>query len=219
MNLIFDLDGVIVDSKKSVELRIQATLDRYNRKGGICTEEIIGKSPQECVRIFLETDDEELIKEATKYYLECFESRDINESCLYPHMEEVIEVLSRKNNLYIVTCRPEKHAIMLINYFNIDEYFHDIWGTSFKYFQNKLDILRHFIDAYEYDGELEKDVAYIGDRKEDMDAANECGIRSVFASWGYASLEEELTSVATIHCYKPELLPIVIDVLKEENLK
>jgi len=217
MNLIFDLDGVIVDSKKSVELRMQATLEKYGKEREFCVDEFIGRPPEECVEIFFDTNDRELIKKVTKYYLESFEERDMNESWLYPYIKEVLEKLSKDNILYIVTCRPVRHAIMLLHYFGIADLFKNIYGNSLKNSKTKFEILNNFIYAYELAKILKKeDTVYIGDRKDDMEAANKVGIKSVFASWGYASLEEELESKATVWCPGPRFLYHSFNVIKEK---
>ena len=90
--------------------------------------------------------------------------------------------------LALATAKPEQFAKTVIDYFNISQFFDCVVGTTMENKDhNKASIINKVLEELKAD---KTEAVMVGDRKFDITAAKECGIKSVGANYGYAPENE-----------------------------
>ena len=88
----------------------------------------------------------------------------------------------------LATAKPEVFAKTVIKYFDIEQFFDCVVGTSLDNTDhNKTFILNQVLKKLNADKNTS---VMVGDRKFDIEAAKECGIASIGAEYGYAPKNE-----------------------------
>ncbi|MBN2213872.1 MAG: HAD hydrolase-like protein [Bacteroidales bacterium] len=196
-NIIFDLDGTLTDSKQGIINSVYAACNKLkvNIPGSGNFHLSIGIPLQEYFRKTIGIPDE-LIDDAVKYFREYYGKKGVYENRLYPGIDSLLCSLSTAARLYIATSKLEKYALVVLDYFNIRKYFRGIAGADASgTHAGKTELVRRIMTRHNLDnGNL---TVMIGDKKMDIDAANDCGIESVGITYGYGSVEEIKSSCPT----------------------
>lgn len=189
--LLFDLDGTITDSFESVANCFIHALGYF----GIEVKDISELKPAlgpplKDSFINLYGLDEEKADEAVIKYRQRYEIYNTIENKLYDNIKDVIIGLNNAGyKLILATSKPEKYANKILKYFGIDKYFYDVSGATMDKTRNeKIDILKHLIEKNSIT-DL-KDAVMIGDRKYDLEAAEQLGIDAIGVLYGYGDIEE-----------------------------
>lgn len=189
--LLFDLDGTITDSFESVANCFIYALRHF----GIEVKDISELKPAlgpplKDSFINLYGLDEEKANEAVIKYRQRYEIYNTIENKLYDNIRDVIIGLKNAGyKLILATSKPEKYANKILKYFDIDKFFYDVSGATMDKTRNeKIDILKHLIEKNNIT-DL-KEVVMIGDRKYDLEAAQELGIDAIGVLYGYGDIEE-----------------------------
>jgi phosphoglycolate phosphatase-like HAD superfamily hydrolase len=95
----------------------------------------------------------------------------------------------------MATFKPMKPTLRIIKQFKLD-YFEDIY-TIDKYEKpmTKTNMILDIIDKYKL---IKDSTVMVGDALSDIDAANEAGISSIGACWGYCKDKQTLKEKATV---------------------
>ena len=198
MDIIFDLDGVIIDSSASVVNRIKWVTEVFSF-------DIIDKDLTKYIGYSAEyafTDlckDKRNITKAIELYLQLFWERPVEEAIPYPFIERVLQELIIKygSMLYIVTSRPFNATISILHYYNFYRYFSFIVSA---YQKNKSKVTNELINIKNIDRD---NCFFIGDRVIDMNAAIDNKIIPIGALWGFGTKEELEESGAKFLVEKP----------------
>jgi phosphoglycolate phosphatase len=188
---IFDLDGVIFDSKKNMNLSWNSTKKKFNLNSdfsqyfkylGLSFDEIMKKlkiKPSISIKKFYAKKSEE------------------NMNCvkLYSGVKNFIKILEKKKIKYsIVTSKNLKRSKLLLN--------------KFKIFPSSLHCPRSNIKSKPFPDHLlsaikknnfqkkKKDICYVGDTLIDYTAATRANINFVFAKYGYGKLKNKTDAIA-----------------------
>ena len=198
MDIIFDLDGVIINSSTSVVNRIKQVAEvlRFDITDKDLTK-YIGYSPESTFTDLC--NDKRNISKASELYLKLFWSRPVEEATLYPIIERVLQELIIKHGsmLYIVTGRPHNVTLSIVHYYNLMRYFSMILSSAKR---DKTEVVKELIEY----NHLEKDYCYfVGDRALDVKAALDNEIIPVGALWGFGSREELVEAGAKLLLDEP----------------
>ena len=178
-NLIFDLDGVLIDSKKNMQVAwnkcrevfdINSSFDDYFK--------LIGRPFFEILSMLNIQNKHEQIK---RIYDQT-SIDNVNLISFFPNVESIIKELNQFGlNLYIVTSKDQRRTEMILKDLKI---FFSYISCPNKILRGKphpdqiLHILNHF--------SLNPDESvYIGDTEVDFLSANSANINFLFADWGY----------------------------------
>ena len=188
MDIIFDMDGVIIDSSASVKNRIIQVVEEfwvYENIKGRDLEQYIGLTTLDTFRdIFPKSTSETIIKKAAERMLQLFWQRPVEEAIPYPLIDRVLQELIMKGAcLYIVTGRPLNAAISILTYYKLVKYFSAILSSSSRG-ESKVITVDYLIKNYEID---KSDCFFVGDRDVDIDAALRNYIYPIVALWGFGS--------------------------------
>jgi len=181
----FDLDGVIVNSlsvmeKSWTELskknNIRIPFSSYKKNIGLKFNVILKN-------IGLDKNLNDIVHkeyfEGTKKYQ--------NEVKLYPFVIETFEELKKRSiSTFIVTSKPRRNTVLLLNMFNINIDLlvcaDDI--TNGKPNKESGDIV--------YNKFGKKDILYVGDMESDRQFAENCNFKFIYAAYGYGSMSKDV---------------------------
>ncbi len=197
--VLFDLDGTLTDSGPGVMNGFEYAIGKMGRDvppreqlarfvGPPLTESfgtILGYSPE---------DTKTAIDHYRVYYNEL---GGVKENSVYPGVTKLLaDVRAMGKMLCIATSKSEKGTEFVLDYFDLAKYFDHVANANDKDRVHKIDVLRYAIEICGVD-DLGK-VVIVGDRKYDVEAANEVGIDSIGVLWGYGD-EAELTAAGATY--------------------
>jgi len=197
-NILFDLDGTIVDSKEGITKGIQFSLEAF----GIHVEDrdelihFIGPSLRDTYKMFYGFSDQEA-ELALKKYREYFAPIGVYENVLYDGIVELFEKLKKAEKVLIIaTAKPTVYAEKILKYHNIRDYFSFVAGCELDGRRStKGEVIEYILESMKI---VEPQSAImIGDRKHDVIGAKETGLESVGVCYGFGSLEELKNAGAT----------------------
>jgi len=127
--IIFDLDGTLLDSKKDIVNSVNFTLERLNRKEKPFNEIVsyVGHGIREVLSKCLDSGNKDLLNKAVNMYESYFIEHALDETVLYPHVDEILKYFKEKI-LLIVTNRSKKSSEFALRNLGILRYFKDIIG-------------------------------------------------------------------------------------------
>jgi len=178
-SLIFDLDGVLIDSKKNMEASWQECQKRFGLENSFQDYfSLIGRPFNEILSLLNINNDFTKIKHV---YDETSIS-NIELISFYPNVVRCLEEFHKKKiNLFIVTSKDSKRAqITLRKIKNLFLYI----SCPEKKLRGKPypDQILNIINKFSLEP---KECVYIGDTKVDQLAAKAAEIDFLFANWGY----------------------------------
>ena len=203
-SILFDLDGTLWDSTDIVAdawnqvLESEPKLDMHLT--GEDLKKLFGRPLPEIAGIlFSKFPKEEQLALMDKCC--AHEHLALEQTCgrLFPHLEETLQLLSKKYKLFIVSNCEDGYIETFLKASNLSSYFTDFEcpGNSglLKGDNNKLIVKRNHL----------KSPVYLGDTQGDADAAAYAGIPFIFAKYGFGSVKEYKHSI-TQFSELPQLL-------------
>ena len=190
MNLLFDLDGTLTDSRPGIIASMRHAL---NAMGLEAPEDhallrFIGPPTQDAFRELLSSSDPDLNSRAIGVYRERYAKLGLFENSVYRGVAEGLSVLAEAGaTLYVCTSKPEIFANQIIDHFELRRYFKHVFGSELNGERsNKGDLIAHVLNR---EG-LTNDAWMIGDRLHDIRGAKVNAVRCAGVLWGYGSREE-----------------------------
>lgn len=184
--VIFDLDGTILNSLVEVMLCLQEAFEIENLKidKSRLNHNIIGPPLDIIVKTVLPELTDEVALKVVDNYNKIYDSEKYQGSFLYDGTFELLTELKEVGKkLFIATNKPHKSTLRLVNNFKLSM-FDDIY--SIDKFENRIisktDMIKDILSRYGFD---KSKVVMVGDALGDVLAANNNGIDSIGALWGY----------------------------------
>jgi len=188
--ILFDLDGTLTDSKEGLFKSFQHALLHFgiDEQDPENLKRFIGPPAHYAFCEFYDFSEEDAIK-AIEVFRERFSVKGIYENKLYPGIFNMLKTLKEHGKkVALATAKPEVFAKTVIKYFDIEQFFDCVVGTSLDNTDhNKTFILNQVLKKLNADKNTS---VMVGDRKFDIEAAKECGIASIGAEYGYAPKNE-----------------------------
>lgn len=191
---IFDLDGTLTDSVKSLAYSANLTLKDLG----------FAPQPEECFKIFagdgrkvlLEralkaSGDEKLVhlETAIKLYDGYFSKNSMYEVKPYEGIVETLQILKQKSiRLAVLSNKPHKEAVKVVETVFGTEMFEIIRGQQ-EGIERKPSPMGALMIAEEWKIEP-KNCLYIGDTNTDMQTGNSAGMNTVGVTWGFRERKE-----------------------------
>lgn len=183
-NIFFDLDGTIIDSFPEIKLCIFKALEELNIElEKDFTRSMIGPPLDNILREIVPKKNLDQIADIKQAYFKTYENF-CESSKLYDGVRIVLERLSHKNNLYVLTNKSEHFSKKIINSKKIYSFFVDILcvDTSEDSLSTKAKLLESKMTNCKLSPE---DSFLIGDSMSDFNASSHNKIEFFFAAWGY----------------------------------
>lgn len=214
--ILFDLDGTLTDPAEGITNSImyaqeQMGIEVWDRERLLF---FIGPPLKEAfMEKFGLTEDK--AKEMVAHYRVEFPRKGIYENRVYDGVKEMLEELKRSGKIIaLATSKPLKFAEIVLNYFDLKEYFDVVIGATFDgTLGRKADIIKV---ALEQCGVTDlREAIMIGDRHHDIEGANENGIDSIGVLFGYGNRKELTEAGATYIADGPKQ---IIDLIRSNDV-
>jgi phosphoglycolate phosphatase len=206
-DIIFDLDGTLVDSKRDIAAAQHWVLGQM----GIHTykpEELyplIGKPLMETFAKLLPPHLHDRIPEAAELYKSHYPPRALETTTLFPGVAETLETLrARGIRLATATTKLSPGTRRVLVHFNIAQHFAQIQGSDNIPFKPDPFIINKILEEQSWD---RSETLMVGDTDNDIVAGQRAGIATCGVTYGSLTKElmEQLNPDFIIHSL-PELL-------------
>jgi phosphoglycolate phosphatase len=207
MDLLFDLDGTLVDPRPGLIGSVQYAL----RKLGYAVPHpdellwLIGPPFRVSFPKLLGSADR--VEEAISYYRESYVNGAMYDAIVYDGMPDALTALrAAGHRLLVATSKPHRYARPIVEHFGLAAQFHAVHGPELDGTNDhKADLIAHILRHERIEPRA---ALMIGDRNLDVTAAAHNGMRAVGVKWGYGS-EQELTGASAL-CDSPRDLAGVV---------
>jgi phosphoglycolate phosphatase len=195
-SIIFDLDGTLIDSAPSILFGFDHVLKANSLEPLIpITSSIIGPPLVQTLRMLSGINDEKKLLKMAEQFKEYY---DFN-ACLlcqpYHDVDEGLRKLVQANfELHIATNKRYVPTRYILKHLAWDNFFTSVYTLDKNElpFKSKSQMLKKQLE----DLDLSVDQAiYVGDRTEDMDAANNNQLNFVGVSWGYGDFPNHIKAI------------------------
>ncbi len=200
--ILLDLDGTVSDPKVGICTSVQYGL----AKMGIKVDDInvltpfIGPPLRDSFRNYYHIPEED-IEKVVAFYRERFSTVGLFENELYPGMTEMLSDLKKAGKkLALASSKPRIFVKKILDHFDITQYFDVIMGSELDGTrENKVEIIEESLRLL-FPGETvdKEKCVMVGDRKFDVEAAGQVGLKSIGVTYGYGSKEELKTAGADV---------------------
>jgi len=191
-NLIFDLDGTLIEPKTGITRAIVYALKHYGIE--------IPESDYDSLTPFIGpplTDsftryfgfDHAKAREAVEKYREYYSVTGLFECSIYPGIPNLLMQLQQAGvPVYLATSKPQIFAETLLKHLKLDHFFTLIAGSTLDHTRDQKSQVLEWLLSQEH---LKPETCLmIGDRHYDVEGARTCGIDTIAVGYGYGSREE-----------------------------
>ena len=191
--VLFDLDGTVTDSSEGITSSVAYALDKkgipYADKHSL--KHFIGPPLREqfmkCYNLSVD-EGEEMVK----LYREFYSVKGIFMISLYDGIEHLLMSLKKHGIIVVLaTSKPEKYAKIILDHLSLSEYFDFIAGANMDNTRtSKAEVINYALNSIGA-SECKTDIVMIGDHEADVYGAAECGIDSIFVTYGFGNISSE----------------------------
>ena len=185
--ILFDLDGTLIDSTEAI---LESFHNSFKVHGFESAKDedikaLIGYPLDEMYRSLgvLESD----VWDYVNTYKEHYRVISTQKTQLLSFAREAVEEASRFATLAIVTTKTGKYSQVLMEHFNLMQYFEVLIGR--EHVKNPKPHEEPILKALEQLGLIDTDIWMIGDTKLDLISAKNAGVKSIGVLSGYDSKE------------------------------
>ena len=185
-NVIFDLDGTLIDSAPSILGAFEQVLEQFSYAPTVpLNTDLIGPPLNQTLQLISGESDPDKLTLLVEAFKSSYDNQAYALSTSYPGVGEVLENLfNAGKRLHIATNKRLIPTQKIIQLFSWEKYFKSVYAIdkTTPVYANKA----HMIYAILSDLSLQSEhCLYIGDRIEDGDAAAENAMPFVYVDWGY----------------------------------
>jgi phosphoglycolate phosphatase len=197
-NLLWDLDGTLVDSSRTISRSIEFALNRMGIgwSGRAPVEDVIGAPLFDIFRNEFDMTDGQA-HAAIDLYREHYDSLDQAGTRVYENIREILPRLRTAGyRMFIATVKPTQIAEKVLLDMDLRSCFAGVAGSSMdSRRREKSSIIAHALRKFDLDPARS---LMIGDRNQDITGARENGMPVIAVTYGFGS-REELRSVRPDH--------------------
>jgi phosphoglycolate phosphatase len=183
--LLFDLDGVLIDSLASIRASMNHALAGLDRPqlSREATRPLVGPPLAESVPALLDSEDPALIDRFIASYRGHYQANAAATTKAMAGLREVLPRLAARWPMAVATSKPEPFARPLLTGLGVAAHFRAICGGSLEHHRDtKATIIARALEALGLDDA--RGVVMIGDRFYDVRGAAEHGIPTIGAAYG-----------------------------------
>lgn len=191
LNLIFDLDGTLVDSIPGIENTIrEAVLEVTGITKFPAMRQLIGPPLREILQKLFPALDPLLVTKIESRFRTIYDIRGWKNSIPFPGIIELLEnFYNYPHTLFIATFKPETPTRNILAHIKILSLFTDCYSPDSRTpeYLSKTEMLQALIRNHSLE---KRKTIYIGDQPGDEQAARDCDILFVGVLYGYGNLSE-----------------------------
>ena len=191
-SLIFDLDGTIIDSRDGVLASFAfAAQEVFPRRAFDPTQVVLGPPVKRMFQITFPTATDPEADALVAAFRRHYDAEGALLTKLFEGAEKTLAECARRGlSLHIATNKPLRISKVILAHLGMDKHFQTVLASDSIHppFPNKAALTRHLLQSAQL---TPSETIYIGDSTEDAMAAEENGLRFIFATYGYGKLTEE----------------------------
>ena len=204
---LFDLDGVLVDSRVPFARCLNAALEAHGFAARPAAELHRYLGPPLYLTFLEMTGDEATAESCLRAYRSRYATTMVAETPVFPGIREAVRMLAASVPLVVATSKSRPLAQALLDGLELSGDFSAIVGPPLEALdESKVETVARAL--LEVDGRAP--VAMVGDRRFDMVAARAHGLRGIGVRWGIGSEEELREAGAEALAAEPAELPGLI---------
>lgn len=213
-NIIFDLDGTLVDSKRDIagaQLWVlhQLGVNTYKAED---LYPLIGKPLAETFARLLPQNLHGRIPEAAELYKSYYPPRALETTSLFPGVRETLEALhARGIKLATATTKLTPGTRRVMTHFGIADYFVQIQGSDEIPFKPDPAIIHKILTDQSWDRD---ETMMVGDTDNDIEAGRRAGVRTCGVTYGSLS-KQQMQSMGPDSVI--DSLPELLSLLEKKN--
>jgi len=192
LNIIFDLDGTLIDSAPTILKGLERVVDLFGINPLLpLTQSLIGPPLKETIQSLIGNDSaydiEDLVTEFKSYY----DEEGYKATRVYDGISELLKGLVESNcALYLATNKRFLPTQKIINHLGWANYFKHVYAIdkySDKPFSDKTAMIACLLEEQKIHQNAS---IYVGDRREDWEAATANSLPTILVNWGYGDFED-----------------------------
>ena len=187
MLLIFDLDGTLIDSRQDLAIATNATREHFGMPPlpADLVQSYVGNGAAMLVRRAMgEGVSDHVIDGALRYFLQFYRAHSLQHTRLYKGVAEAVEHLAAANHkLAVLTNKPRKISVDILDALGIRKYFFEIYGGD-SFAAKKPDPVG--INSLRTASQSGREGTWmIGDSGVDIQTARNARVPSCGVEWGF----------------------------------
>jgi len=187
-NVIFDLDGTLIDSAPGILNSIEKALNKHKKKLAYPLQTtLIGPPLKTTFQYILNTQNTKIIDPIIKTFTTYYDTTGYKNCKLYPGILQILKTLKQnKHNIFIVTNKRFNPTQKILKRLKVEKFFKKIYTPDMlpPLVFTKKELIAKLVLDFKINVE---EAVYVGDRHEDSCAANENNIQFILADWGYTN--------------------------------
>lgn len=189
-NIVFDLDGTLLDTIKDLQIALNITLKNNNLPTRTLEEvtSFIGNGVRVLVAKAVEGGESHpLFEQILSQYRTYYKEHSIEHTVFYPGVEEFLKLCKGKSiGMAVVTNKPREGCELIHRHFFTD-YMQTVIGVTND--SEKKPCPVNVLKAMDILKATPKDTLYVGDSEVDAQTAKNAGLDCVLCTWGYTPLD------------------------------
>jgi phosphoglycolate phosphatase len=205
-NVLFDLDGTIIEPKEGIvnSIRHAADLMGATMPSDKVLHQFIGPPIMDSFQEKLVLSYEEAL-EAVGHFRRYYAETGIHQNKLFPYVTELLQQLRQSDyTLFVATSKPTVFAKEILQEHGLDALFVEIVGCNLDNSRSdKTEIIDFILKKYKLDP---KECLMIGDTKFDIIGAKNHGMTAIGVSYGHGDFAEYQPHYEVQDCQELEVL-------------
>ncbi len=186
-NIIFDLDGTLIDSKLDLANALNQTLQNFDIKPLSHNKiySLVGSGVRRLIEDALKFRDKlKLFDSVFDFFLNYYYDHLLDNTRLYDGIKDVLDALKGKGKrLFVVSNKSEIFSRKILKGLNVEHYFDEIVGGDT--FPNKKPHPQQILEILKkYDAKNSESIV-IGDSENDIEAAKAANVTVCWVSYGF----------------------------------
>jgi phosphoglycolate phosphatase len=206
-NVIFDLDGTLIDSRPGILAGIRHALARLGHElpSNSSLDWAIGPPLEEVMARLLEPFGDDRINQAVSHYQDHYGGVGLFFARPYGGISKLLGGMrTAGQSLFVGTSKLAPLATTVLEHFCLAEHFAGIYGVEADgRFSSKTDLIRHILHERRL---VPTATVVVGDREHDVISAHANGVEVISVTYGYGTVAELLAAGADVLCKTPSLL-------------
>lgn len=197
--MIFDFDGTLADTGADLVTSINYTLTamRLNARSSQEILSFVGDGVKKLIERSLGEDHHDRLNEAMNIFTGHYEKHLLDQTVLYPHIEDVLKFFNHKMKV-ILTNKRHHFVLAIARGLHIDRYFMEIVGAdSTPYQKPDQRVVEYLLSRYNV---APQKAVIIGDGVNDIAVAKNAGIASCAYLNGLGDRETLIQMKADFYC-------------------
>lgn len=195
LTIIFDLDGTLIDSQKSILTSIKIALEEAGINSVVpLTKDLIGPPLLETLATICGTSSAIEISRVTAKFKEAYDTSGYQHSVRYEGIDDLLGWLHADGyRVCLVTNKRLIPTEKILDYFNWRRYFSYVYtiDSAGLPFRNKTEAIAALLKESWIDPAR---AVYVGDRHEDYEAASNNHMKCLLVQWGYGLENQTIQS-------------------------